>query len=1158
MSTTPIKHVFRISALLAAGGLFVPSLGITQAAPPQGPQEYIEASKREAEALARGMQGMPVFDATGDVERNADGTIRMQPSSPAAGESASKLMSEMTGLSGYQGLASPAGKGGSAGAAATMRGQVTFPCAVVSGTTRAAAGYSFRFNGCRLQDGRVAEVGLQICTKLASGGLCAAEDYTEPAYYPANAYSTIGGVDVGIGCNDSTRTCLITVTGEYSVVGDDAALRQQAQQTQSGRELRDTLTAVVNSDEYQQQVVEQSATRDCYAANQQSFLENGTVTTCDGSQSALVSGREAASCTPQRVCTKTSVSTQPYTTTCTRSWGLTTARCKTQLKTRECTITRDAVNGGIEVSSCTPEELEGASLVNQSTPECIRMTYVPNTQMQVCVGWRYTAYYVYPDSGEHSDCTASPEPLAGAIGPDVCAMNSADVEFLGCPADGWYGRTLSDAECTVTETDEHGNEVLRYLDYREKPGCGVCTRNAEVAFTCRAAHTADDLVGSCSEAELAGCTLVSVDVESSIYGFTTSQRETYRCTRSTTQCLEWQTVNECLNIDASYGVDKMPIREIGDDGAFEQVLAAGEMASAIASFEGAAGGTEYNPRLFEGHDIRCTRPRGFLNGLVANDCCKLNLRRPGGNRPFNTCKDEEVKLAAARRANHTHFIGSYCSKKVSFGFIKKCVEETQTYCVFPGLLPRVVQEAGREQLEAASKSTFAATVQRQTMRFPYYSGEGGWTSPVTVNGNQVAAFQLPAYCSDLRQAAQVLASNPNARECPSTLELYFATCDREEGCGALPSEPEAGSEYWRLMRVDPLKPSQTALSRYTLVEGGCDTTTGQCKYEVSAWPAGIGGRAVVSRDLTFEFNALPPAGDATQTVVLGSAVVRVTPSPNLVAPGQLPPSVPAAVSLDGGNHWQSFDLPTLIDRELLVPGTDIRISGGCLAATGFCDYRLTGTVMVTAKPWGTAQTPDCTGFDLTQLSVLDFSEMDLSEWTATVQASAPSQDALTATAQQQASQGNTWTATSPSQARVAAIHPQQELGPFVARLKIASNWPETYDDPARNTDPIYGVTVDWGDCSPPTRATLVPGVGGFYAEHTYNSPETPGICDKHGAAGPNRGRTLEHEVRLTIDSSSGTHTVTLGVRNIFENYPAASSPQQGTAVPSVTIGQPRG
>lgn len=58
------------------------------------------------------------------------------------------------------------------------------------------------------------------------------------------------------------------------------------------------------------------------------------------------------------------------------------------------------------------------------------------------------------------------------------------------------------------------------------------------------------------------------------------------------------------------------------------------------------------------------------------------------------CDPSEKDLANARGQDLCHYIGSYCSSKTPFG----CMETSQSFCCYNGLLPKGIEEAAHEQL----------------------------------------------------------------------------------------------------------------------------------------------------------------------------------------------------------------------------------------------------------------------------------------------------------------------------------------------------------------------------------------------------------------------------------------------------------------------------
>ena len=61
-----------------------------------------------------------------------------------------------------------------------------------------------------------------------------------------------------------------------------------------------------------------------------------------------------------------------------------------------------------------------------------------------------------------------------------------------------------------------------------------------------------------------------------------------------------------------------------------------------------------------------------------------------------SCSEREKELAMKRDARLCDYRGSYCSKKL--GFIKTCVERTQTYCCFNSILAKIINREGKAQL----------------------------------------------------------------------------------------------------------------------------------------------------------------------------------------------------------------------------------------------------------------------------------------------------------------------------------------------------------------------------------------------------------------------------------------------------------------------------
>lgn len=108
-----------------------------------------------------------------------------------------------------------------------------------------------------------------------------------------------------------------------------------------------------------------------------------------------------------------------------------------------------------------------------------------------------------------------------------------------------------------------------------------------------------------------------------------------------------------------------------------------------------------NNVISEGDELAFAKGEGYqcrdpINVPANQNCCSMSI--PHHRISFTQCNDRERELASARRANRVVYIGAYCSHYFRFAVGRKCVEHRQTYCVFPSLLDRIVQEQGRAQL----------------------------------------------------------------------------------------------------------------------------------------------------------------------------------------------------------------------------------------------------------------------------------------------------------------------------------------------------------------------------------------------------------------------------------------------------------------------------
>lgn len=796
---------------------------------------------------------------------------------------------------------------------------------------------------------------------------------------------------------------------------------------------------------------------------------------------------------------------------------------------------------------------------------------IPHTTMCKAVSW--SVYWAQTTNPTLLSQTAAPSPVKA--GADSCDTNLLSTTRMMTECDNWFGRLRPESECQVTVPGERGgpNTILS-MTYANQggAGCGFCVAPT-VGETCYAATgtnaATEETEDSCTKYDLTSCTMNGSPLplaSSGVDGLVISQKENYTCTKTTQQCDKWSAGSEessCLSKDMTLGMEKLKPQAHTLDGSFNNAMVA------AATIDGTAKGLEATadptiPKIFNGEGLGCKTPVGGLGGILHKDCCRADLDRPqAGMLIQGGCElIPDVKLAAAKRSHYATYIGEYCSREVNLFFVKLCLEKTQSYCVFPGILPRIVQEQGREQLAKMVASGGNSSIQTANLNFKYYASadKGSWVAPVTVNGVQVSAWQWPSYCADPELAAKKLVESPTNHSCPTAVTSWTAVCDSAAGCKNLPEEPGSDTysplnqntslTSWTLTPVNPLEKRTTAISRFAVVNGACDTSIANCAYKISAWPVGTGGRAVVTKDLVWPLYSDVPATDPAtgkpspaqyQLNNMGDLIFKGYSQPG---PGALPASVPMGFSRDGGQTWVDVQVPTdLSNSELSLPNSDAKISGSCELGRNTCEYRVTGTVTVTAKPWGDPRNPDCSGFTPGQLAVLDFSKMDLSEWLDSVMdkmgATNPTQMASQAGAQFQTfnsmyqSGAGTVKASAPTSANFARVVPAEGFGPFTATLSVSGYWPETTGDPLKDTDKVLGVEVTWGDCSA-AGTTLPPVLGGFKDTHEYESPEKYTCLFKN--------TNIKHTITLTIHTTkSGTQTKTLSVENAWSKFPGADS-----------------
>lgn len=1139
--------------------------------------EAIEAAKSAAASAGRaGSLSQFKFDENGEIAKDDKGNPIIARQTVEGWKAALKDHQKTTGMTGVENVSGGIRPGSGGMASVKVDNFFDFSCKWGAGRTYMAGYLSFKVLSCEQSGGALAAVNFAVCDDAMHGGACdKPTSYDSKLKIALNQFSAFNGMDVGLGCNHDAQ-CRLSVKGEYTVGATAATIDSLAAEASEKSEIAQGLRKIVDSDAYSKEMRELGQQLSECAEKNENSANSGVYKSCDGkAEVTLETPERDAKCTAEPVCEKEAVSVSTFERSCQRTFPLTERSSLVEYtKKATCEVSTFLDKAyGTDSDSCviegSPSLNEGMELVGETDKVCVQKVDLKDAP-GTCVQWKQTRYWVDTKNPVNLGVSESPAPVGGAC--DTTGSSSV----MSCESD-WFGRTLPLSECTAQYTDDDGTIQTQLWGNAQKQGCGFCLK-PKVGQTCYAKPVASsggvaDAIDSCAGVDLTGCTFKSA--EPSTFsgdeggGLVTSQNEVYTCSREVKQCVKWSAAANdpaCLKSDMTYGTDKIGAKSSTVDPSFTQAMTSLALAEAVSSAAQQSQGDAAVPLLFGGSDMRCKRPVGALGSVASKNCCRTDLERPkSGNVTQAGCTLDEAKLAAARRSNYAFYVGDYCSKKLPWPS-KSCVQRKQTYCVFNGILPKLIQAQGRDQLARILSSSASAEVQTVAQSFSYYAAndEGSWSTPVKVNGVEVRAWQWPKYCADDALATEKYLENAGAKECPSVLTTHFATCDLPGGCGDLPTEPSEGSLSWNLTEVDPLQNTTTAVSKYASVVGACTPANQQCAYRVNAWPAGIGGKVVVTKDLTWslyqEYEQSTTGGQsaaAYQLNNLGDLMFKMYPLRGVQgAAHDLPNEVRLGFSRDGGQTWKDVALPTtaIKDKEVSLPSSDVKVTGLCDAASNTCRYRVTGTASISAKNWGSAKAPDCTGFTAGQLSALDFGKMDLSEWTSTLMAKVQGEETSrlgekTASQvkdfQEAFSQGKV-KGTAPSSVNFARAIPAEGFGPFNVKLVVSGYWPEYASDESLNTESVVSVGVKWGDCSVEEPMPAAQSGKGFAAEHRYERPDSDThSCLKVGV-GDELKRTLTHNIQIKVltrntkTGASNTYTRTVKVENAWASFPGGS------------------
>ncbi|MDA0911764.1 MAG: conjugal transfer protein TraN [Proteobacteria bacterium] len=396
----------------------------------------------------------------------------------------------------------------------------------------------------------------------------------------------------------------------------------------------------------------------------------------------------------------------------------------------------------------------------------------------------------------------------------------------------------------------------------------------------------------------------------------------------------------------------------------------------------------------------------------------------------------------------------------------------------------------------------------------------------------------------------------------------LAACDNGEACGALPSEDNINQaitqqtyNQWHIVNAQG-----TATQKFI---NGTIGYTGSCQNNSCTWQItslGVNGLNTVMRSpIQWQlYNAPIDINTQKQTPQYAPENrALVTSTNNRFVPYQYsfdqPPkdTVLIKFTLSGQQQAQVINLPVKIDNDkpyVLSTSPYVSITGGCDLGIGLCKYNVASKVFITAMTWGTPEDPNCDGFTLQQLQMLDFDKMDLGEYTRDIgnQTLSPEQQAAiensTKTGVQDFndsfSNGTTQKVNvNGGSSDVITITPERGQAPFDVTLKAVSNYPNYLPfaqcgyPSGTNNNPISSIFVDWGDGSTTTLTNAdkqnVTTTGLKYQSTTeFCDYSMPVFAVKHTYN--SAGQTVLENVKVKIYALDGEHDTGFQIENEYD------------------------
>ena len=438
---------------------------------------------------------------------------------------------------------------------------------------------------------------------------------------------------------------------------------------------------------------------------------------------------------------------------------------------------------------------------------------------------------------------------------------------------------------------------------------------------------------------------------------------------------------------------------------------------------------------------------------------------------------------------------------------------------------------------------------------------------LTVDNNESGNVSFPYSCSGNTNQTNIdgITFGPQCNK-PS---VEFAVCTTASGCGSLPNNisdtmPDNGG--WEFFSLPSSESAQKFLTRNVAVNGSCSGNN--CTWQVTSLGEN-GYQDVVTSQASWQIFTAPVDNKKIAHPGYTPIIGEIYTTGGLeFRPYQYDSSNPPqdnkikvmyrSSSVDA---WATATLPNSITHDSPLTLGDAKIWGQCNVGVGVCNFNVAQSIKIIAMPWGSVDSPNCAGFTPAELQLIDFSKIDLSEYTNSLKKqefSKQQEDNLSKQAQASAQSfkqnyqtGEPVDNPSPVSNQVVSVSPTSGVGgsqqnPFTVTLYSSSNFPQYYPYavcgfPAtnNNTNEITAISINWGDGSPVQNISstkIIQAQGYEYANQvpcTYSAPEYV-VTHTYNAPAAQKTTTMPITVELTT-KNNGIQTTSVTVQNIWEN-----------------------